>query len=381
MVLAERTVLILTACFLFGCGSDDYFPDNVGNTWSFMSDDSMHRTVWNFCGWGFMATDTAPVQLLAIGRDTFGFVKTGDSVFLTGTVAARTKLRTVFLKLPLKAGASWVAVPEPDSSVARFECFEDVVAPVGKFRRCARVSYRGPGKDTRIWFCPGKGPVQIASRNPFGQDSALSTKILKLVEMRLTRERPRRPTGRERDSLLVRSRERHVIRGMRILQRVMESYGQDHAGNFPPPGISWLAGDTTGIAVLLPEGNPGRIMGVPSGPKVPGRFPWNPFTGEDYQYGKDLFYFPDTLAAPGRNAITSTVDSLCPFRLMRPPKGIPGTIMILGYTPPDAVDSQPSEYAIIGFGRADREPILETRPAGQDSLPASGPHYFVIHNP
>ncbi len=346
-----------------------------------MTDDSMHRTVWTFCGWGFTATDTVLVQLLAMGRDTFGFVKTKDSVFLTGTVAARTKLRTVFLKLPLRTGASWVAVPEPDSSVARLECYEDVVTPVGRFRKCARVSYRGPGKDTRIWFCPGKGPVQIASRNPYGQDSALSTKILRLVEIRITRERPRQPVGSERESLLVQSRERHVIRGMRVMQRVMESYGQDHGGNFPPPGMSWRTGDTTGIAVLLPEGNTGRMLGIPTGAKSAGRFPWNPFTGEDYEYGRDLFYFPDTLPAPGRNAITSAADSLCPFRTMRPPKGIPGTIMILGYTPPDAVDNQPSEYAIIGFGRADREPILDTRLQERDSSSATGYHYFVIHNP
>ncbi len=82
---------------------------------------------------------------------------------------------------------------------------------------------------------------------------------------------------------------------------------------------------------------------------IPVDIPSNPYTRSQYEYGKDIFYFPDGLSHPGSGRINRAADTRCPYNRLVAPELVPGTIVVLGYTDPET--EEVSEYAITGFGR------------------------------
>jgi hypothetical protein len=103
--------------------------------------------------------------------------------------------------------------------------------------------------------------------------------------------------------------------------------------------------------------------------QFPAGIPVNPYTGEHYHRGKDFFYRPVDLAETKLNAVVDRTDARCPFAGLAAPEGMPGTIVILGWAPPEGRGS-PKEYAVVGYGRATREPL-----AGHN-----GRTFLVLHN-
>ena len=122
--------------------------------------------------------------------------------------------------------------------------------------------------------------------------------------------------------------------------RAMERYAAAHAGRYPPGGISWEPGDSTSMAYRFQPYEDGWHRD--SSNTSDGHLPDNPFTGRRYRVGVDFFYFPDKLEHSGDNRRYSTEKGGVPFAGMKAPKGRPGTIVILGYTPPDATASGPT---------------------------------------
>ena len=149
-----------------------------------------------------------------------------------------------------------------------------------------------------------------------------------------------------------------VQRNMHAFQAALEGYAAEHAGRYPYEGVSWEPGDEDGM-VLYFKG---------SG-QFPAGIPVNPYTGECYRNGTDFFYGTNDLAEAGLNAVVDRTDTTCPFVGLAAPKDVPGTIVILGYAPPEDPGAS-TEYAVVGYGRATEEPL-----AGH-----GGGTFFVLHN-
>ena len=149
-----------------------------------------------------------------------------------------------------------------------------------------------------------------------------------------------------------------VKRSMYASQAAFVDYAIGHAGHYPYAGISWE-----------PEDDDGMVLHFKSAGKVPTGTPFNPYTGERYSKGKDFFYQPEYLAETELNAVVDRTDARCPFVGLSAPKGMPGTIVILGWATPEDRGS-PIEYAIVGYGRHTAEPMAGRR----------GRFFFVLHN-
>lgn len=147
-----------------------------------------------------------------------------------------------------------------------------------------------------------------------------------------------------------RARHDSVQNSMRTFQVALEAYATDHSGDYP-------TGDE-----FEPHFVDDRLF--------PDGMPVNPYTGERYRSGKDLFYRPAALAESGLSTVTHRHDGDCPFTGLAAPGGMPGTILILGWTPPDLADSRPSEYAIVCYGRDPDEPLARHM----------GGTFYVLHN-
>ena len=88
--------------------------------------------------------------------------------------------------------------------------------------------------------------------------------------------------------------------------------------------------------------------------------PTNPYTRERYRSGKDLFYLPEYLDDSGLYATVNRNDSLCPYVGLAAPGGVPGTIVIVGWSPPESRGS-PIEFAVVGYGHNTAEPMRRGR--------------------
>jgi hypothetical protein len=153
-------------------------------------------------------------------------------------------------------------------------------------------------------------------------------------------------------------REAAVKRNMRAFQAALVDYATDHDGRYPQLGISWEPEDDEGMLLHF-KGPNGFVVGIP----------FNPYTGEHYHRGKDLFYQPDYLAGAELNAIVDRTDSRSPFVGLAARSDVPGTIMILGWSSP-AFRGSPLQYAIVGYGRDTAEPL-----AGRTRRV-----FFILHN-
>ncbi len=169
---------------------------------------------------------------------------------------------------------------------------------------------------------------------------------------------------------------------MQAFRAAIEDYAADHAGRYPYEGISWEEEDDEGMVMHFKAG--GQLLMSAGARKLEDDelklryreaerpltgIPTNPYTGERYRNGKDLFYMSDYLSESGLNAVVDRRDPRCPFVGLAAPDAAPGTIVVLGWTLPEA-PGIPIEYAIVGYGRKTAEPL-----AGR-----SGRVFHVLHN-
>ena len=144
---------------------------------------------------------------------------------------------------------------------------------------------------------------------------------------------------------------------MRAYRTALDDCATANEGCYPKSGISWEKEDEDGMVLHFKTDN-GLLASIP-----------NPYTHERYRKGKDFFYQPEALAETELNAVAARTDSRCPFVGLAAPGGVPGTIVILGWAPPEERGS-PIEYAIVGHGRNTAEPLASHR----------GRIFFVLHN-
>jgi hypothetical protein len=149
-----------------------------------------------------------------------------------------------------------------------------------------------------------------------------------------------------------------VQRNMHAFQAALEDHAIEHAGRYPDQGVSWEPGDDDGM-----------VLHFKGSGQFPAGIPVNPYTGECYHRGKDFFYLPEDLAETKLNAVVDRTDARCPFAGLAAPEDMSGTIVILGWVPPEGRGS-PKEYAVVGYSRATRAPL-----AGHN-----GRTFFVLHN-
>jgi len=123
-----------------------------------------------------------------------------------------------------------------------------------------------------------------------------------------------------------------VWRNTGFIHTAMENWYIDHLATYPGPDASWEPGEP-GMADYFPDG-----------------YPENPFTGDMYRYGVDLFYFPDW-RGPGKPDAVERTDPDCPYNDLFAPEGKPGTIVVLGWSAGRDSRRQVERYAVVGFGK------------------------------
>jgi hypothetical protein len=147
-----------------------------------------------------------------------------------------------------------------------------------------------------------------------------------------------------------------VKQNMHAYRAAMDNFAAKNEGRYPKSGISWEKEDEDGM-VLHFKTDVGLLTSIP----------FNPYTHERYRKGKDFFYLPEGLAEAELNAVVDPTDPRCPFVGLAAPRGMPGTIVILGWATPEDRGS-PIEYAIVGYGRNTAEPLRR------------GTNFSVLHN-
>ena len=147
-----------------------------------------------------------------------------------------------------------------------------------------------------------------------------------------------------------------VKQNMQAYRAALDDYAVKNEGRYPKSGISWEKEDEDGMVLHFKADN-GLLTSIP----------FNPYTHRRYRKGVDFFYQPEHLAETALNAVTDRTDPRCPFVGLAAPRGMPGTIVILGWAAPEDRGS-PSEYAIVGYGRNTAEPLRR------------GKSFFNLHN-
>ena len=147
-----------------------------------------------------------------------------------------------------------------------------------------------------------------------------------------------------------------VKRNMQAYRAALDDFATKNGGRYPRLGISWEKEDEDGMVLHFKAGS-GLLTSIP----------FNPYTHERYRNGKDFFYRPEDLAEAELNAAVDRNDPRCPFVGLAAPGGMPGTIVILGWSPPE-FRGTPSVYAVVGYGRNTAEPLRRRR------------SFFVLHN-
>ena len=171
-----------------------------------------------------------------------------------------------------------------------------------------------------------------------------------------------------------------VKQKMQAFRNALEDYAAENDGRYPREGISWEQEDDDGMVLhfkgrgqLLSAG--GRQAGGVDELRLHYRdedrpltgIPINPYTRERYRMGKDFFYLPEYLEGAGLYAVVNRRDPRCPYVGQAAPSGVPGTIIILGWSSPESRGS-PTEYAVVGYGRNTTEPLRR------------GSNFFALHN-
>lgn len=134
-----------------------------------------------------------------------------------------------------------------------------------------------------------------------------------------------------------------VQRNMHAYKSALQVYAKEHAGRFPPYGISWDPADDDGMLLYF-EAENGLLAGIPV----------NPYTGQRYHRGKDFFYLPVAPDEVELKSVGDRTDPKSPLAGLAAPGGTPGTILILGWSPVEDHVS-PAKYIVAGYGSSTAE--------------------------
>jgi hypothetical protein len=147
-----------------------------------------------------------------------------------------------------------------------------------------------------------------------------------------------------------------VKQNMQAYRAALEDFAAGNDGRYPKSGISWEKEDEDGM-VLHFKTDVGLQTSIP----------FNPYTHERYHKGEDFFYLPEDLPESELNAVVDRADVRCPYVGLAAPGGVPGTIVIVGWSPSE-FRGLPMEYAVVGYGRNVAEPLRR------------GESFLVLHN-
>ncbi len=151
-----------------------------------------------------------------------------------------------------------------------------------------------------------------------------------------------------------RSRQAAVKQAMTVVQEAFDAYAADY-GSYPGEKDWSFAGGRARLYL------PGAVVSGAEDINDPvvGTLPENPYSGAEYTYGDDFFYFPAQLDSH-QTAITSEDDDLCPYSGYEAPGEKPGTIVVFGHTDDSFREPLVDEYGIFGYGRDTDNPLGET---------------------
>ena len=157
-------------------GGKSYFPNGVGNTWTYSNDDGTSMTVTvdrtdvifgNIAVQLFVATDLDSGGHVTDTDEEYYRV-TDAGVYDHGTPTYPQETGLPWLLFPLTVGKTWTFVDGTTyDRIATVVAIENVTVPAGTFS-CYKVSYTWKQDDTEIstdtsWFGDGVGVVKVVS--------------------------------------------------------------------------------------------------------------------------------------------------------------------------------------------------------------------------
>ena len=202
-----RYCLIFLLTIVIVCGSisdghtQNYYPDDLGNTWALRSTDGIDERVVTIEGPETIGTEsvkvisdgTYPVSNPASNNPNKFFIKaTPDGVLIFRAIATVAILGEItidysppqtFLPVPIELGAEWTVAGEATASflgiaikieatnTAKVINIEDVTVPAGTFRDCLRIEQQLqtqlspalatlPSTTSTMWLAPDLGLVK-----------------------------------------------------------------------------------------------------------------------------------------------------------------------------------------------------------------------------
>ena len=198
-------IVLLTIVIVCGSVSDghtqDYYPDDLGNTWTLYSTDGIDERVVTIEGTETIGTEslnvisdgTYPISNPASNNPNKFFIKTTpDGVLIFRAIASVAILGEItidysppqtFLPVPIELGTEWTVAGEATASLgpikiaieatntAKVIAIEDVTVPAGTFRDCLRIEQQLqtqlspalatlPSTTSTMWLAPDVGLVQ-----------------------------------------------------------------------------------------------------------------------------------------------------------------------------------------------------------------------------
>ena len=198
-------IFLLTIVIVCGSVSDghtqNYYPDDLGNTWTLHSTDGIDERVVTIEGPETIGTEslnvisdgTYPVSNPASNNPNKFFIKTApDGVLIFRAIATVAVLGEItinysppetFLPIPIKVGTEWTVAGEATASlfglaiqikttnIAKVIAIEDITVPAGTFQDCLRIEQQLdtqlspalatlPSTTSTMWLAPDVGLVQ-----------------------------------------------------------------------------------------------------------------------------------------------------------------------------------------------------------------------------
>ena len=198
-------ISLLTIVIVCGSVSDghtqNYYPDDLGNTWTLHSTDGIDERVVTIEGPETIGTEslnvisdgTYPVSNPASNNPNKFFIKTTpDGVLIFRAIATVAILGEItidysppetFLPIPIEAGTEWTVSGEATASLfglrikikttntAKVIAIEDITVPAGTFQDCLRIEQQLdtqlspalatlPSTTSTMWLAPDIGLVQ-----------------------------------------------------------------------------------------------------------------------------------------------------------------------------------------------------------------------------
>ena len=189
-------ICLLSIALIYGsvslCDAQNYYPDEVGNTWTLRSKDGIEERVVTIEGLETIGTEvvkvisdgTYPVSDPASNNPNKFFIKaTPDEVqIFRATATIRGIDATInysppgtFLPIPIGLGSEWTVTGDamlgflkiPTTNAAKVVAVEDVTVPTGTYHDCLKIELEfstsglvTSSTQTTMWLAPDFGLVK-----------------------------------------------------------------------------------------------------------------------------------------------------------------------------------------------------------------------------